>query len=90
MGRGKFANIKRKISKEEWDDYILAYKLRGLKPIPYHHTHYESWHEWDFGDVSHEPIVCKHFGCGSPLTRREQLFGDYCVIHNMMGEILHK
>lgn len=34
------------------------------------------------GDV--EPEICKHFGCGTKLTRREKLFGNKCIKHSKL------
>ena len=28
-----------------------------------------------------DPIICKFFGCGEPLSFHEALFGDYCAAH---------
>jgi hypothetical protein len=40
-------------------------------------------------DSENTPI-CKHFGCGQILTFKEQLYGDLCIIHSILGKTINK
>jgi hypothetical protein len=35
----------------------------------------------------HEPVVCKHFGCGKKLSAEETMYGDYCQQHSVRKEV---
>lgn len=34
-------------------------------------------------EPDHQPVICRHFGCGVHLTRFEALCGDRCISHSI-------
>lgn len=38
-------------------------------------------------EPSHEPIVCRHFGCGKHLSLLEQLHGNHCYEHQKVEKV---
>lgn len=82
--------IQRKISKEDWDNYILVLVGKPYKNkeqfIPADHSLIT---EWDYNESSGNPITCNYFGCGKTLTLRECLFGNYCIKHSAPEHLAH-
>lgn len=73
-------NIKKKISADDWDKYMVVAEEVFNTYAYTKHDYFVS--QYDYNDLRQEQFVCKRFGCGQRLTRREYLFSDYCVIHN--------
>jgi hypothetical protein len=38
-------------------------------------------------EPSHQPDICRHFGCGKILTLEERLCGNRCKDHQKVSEI---
>lgn len=80
-------NIQRKISEKKWLNYVAVIIPRKKGEINKYTVpvDYSAREHWNYSEVIER--VCKKFGCGSTLTRREGMFSDYCVIHNNKNNV---
>lgn len=83
--------LKKKIDDKKWENYKLAVvpNKEYVAPVIKRSQHsFEAVDQWRYSDIVPETTICRHFGCGQTLTLREQLFGDFCIIHSIYGDTL--